>query len=366
MYGIPRGAYQVYQEASVYREFNPDEIYIPYVWNPRVENEVLTRWRKKILGYFDKGQRDAFEADPKSIWTWIEENISVRNDKERLTAYTTPGAALELGIAGEKSHKVLFVAIARTLGIPARLNPADGAIEYWDGMRFVAVLEESRKESHLTVFAGEKGDWNYFQNWTIAVTDGRGYLTLDFSDRKWEAGKLELDIMPGDYRILTGNRLPNGNILGKRYDFHIEKDETKRVELELREYCLEEMFNRHSIPDSKLTDRAGNREPTVHILNEMMDLKEKYEKIQKQIIFILRSEESLKNATLVKCLELLPEIQVYFHDFGKDKEMTARRMYVDSGKLPLMTITEGKCQGIFAAAGYSVGMADMLVRIFEA
>lgn len=26
-----------YQEASVYREFNPDEIYIPYVWNPRVE-----------------------------------------------------------------------------------------------------------------------------------------------------------------------------------------------------------------------------------------------------------------------------------------------------------------------------------------
>ncbi len=78
------------------------------------------------------------------------------------------------------------MAIARTLGIPARLNPADGAIEYWDGMRFVAVLEESQKESHLTVFAGEKGDWNYFQNWTIAVTDGRGYLTLDFSDRKWE------------------------------------------------------------------------------------------------------------------------------------------------------------------------------------
>ena len=414
-----------YQEASVYREFNPDEIYIPYVWNPRVENEVLTRWRKKILGYFDKGQRDAFEADPKSIWTWIEENISVRNDKERLTAYTTPGAALELGIAGEKSHKVLFVAIARTLGIPARLNPADGAIEYWDGMRFVAVLEESRKESHLTVFAGEKGDWNYFQNWTIAVTDGRGYLTLDFSDRKWEAGKLELDIMPGDYRILTGNRLPNGNILGKRYDFHIEKDETKRVELELREYSLKEMFNRHSIPDSKLTDRAGNqvlvseltgrrrcelsdaehidvpckadeglnaavafgdaakrenslvarnilfwleegREPTEHILNEMMDLKEKYEKIQKQVIFILRSKDSLKNATMVKCLELFPEIQVYFHDFGKDKEMTARRMYVDSEKLPLMVITEGPCQGIFAAAGYSVGMADMLMRIFEA
>ena len=388
-----------YQEASVYREFNPDEIYIPYVWNPRVENEVLTKWRKKILGYFDKKQRDAFESDPKRIWTWIKENISVRNDKERLTAYTTPGAALDLKIAGEKSHKVLFVAIARTLGIPSRLNPTDGAIEYWDGIKFVPVLEESRKEAHLTVLAGENENWNYYQNWTISVTDGKGYLTLDFSGSKWENGKLELDIMPGDYRILTGNRLPNGNILGKRYDFHIEKDETKKVELELREYSLEEMLNRHSIPDSRLRNKDGEvvlisqvtgtpcadenlehgdgvqrkiffwleegREPTEHILNEIMDLKEKYEKIQQNLVFILRNEDALKNATLCRCLEMLPKIQVFFHDFGKDKEMTARRMYVASEKLPLMVVTDGACQGMFASVGYSVGMADMLLRIFH-
>ena len=130
----------------------------------------------------------------------------------------------------------LFVAIARTLGIPSRLNPTDGAIEYWDGIKFVSVLEESRKEAHLTVLAGAGEDWDYYRNWTIAMTDGQGYLTLDFSKSKWENGKLELDIIPGDYRILTGNRLPDGNILGKRYDFHIEKGETKTVELELRDF----------------------------------------------------------------------------------------------------------------------------------
>ena len=91
------------------------------------------------------------------------------------------------------------------------------------------------------------------------------------------------------------------------------------MELELREYCLEEMFNRHSIPDSKLTDRAGNqvlvskltgkisgdaakcengmaergilfwleedREPTVHILNEMMDLKENMKNTKTDYIY---------------------------------------------------------------------------------
>ena len=107
------------------------------------------------------------------------------------------------------------------------------------------------------------------------------------------------------------------------------------------------------------------REPTEHILNEIMDLKEKYEKIQQNLVFILRNEDALKNATLCRCLEMLPKIQVFFHDFGKDKEMTARRMYVASEKLPLMVVTDGACQGMFASVGYSVGMADMLLRIFH-
>lgn len=54
---------------------------------------------------------------------------------------------------------------------------------------------------------------------------------------------------------------------------------------------------------------------------------------------------------------MLPKVQVFFHDFGKDKEMTARRMYVASEKLPLMVVTDGACQGMFASVGYSVGMA---------
>ena len=45
------------------------------------------------------------------------------------------------------------------------------------------------------------------------------------------------------------------------------------------------------------------------------------------------------------------KIQVYFHDFGKDNgNDPPSRMYVDSGKLPLMTITEGQCQGILCSS----------------
>ena len=46
--------------------------------------------------------------------------------------------------------------------------------------------------------------------------------------------------------------------------------------------------------------------------------------------------------------------------------MTARSMYVDPDKLPLLVVTDGAARGIFAASGYSVGMADMLWRILQA
>ena len=42
------------------------------------------------------------------------------------------------------------------------------------------------------------------------------------------------------------------------------------------------------------------REPTEHILNEIMESKDAFEKIQGQLLFILRSQDSLKNTTLIK------------------------------------------------------------------
>lgn len=54
----------------------------------------------------------------------------------------TPYECLVSGIGTERSQKVLFVAIARTLGIPARLNPDNKVMEYWVKDLFVPVLKQ--------------------------------------------------------------------------------------------------------------------------------------------------------------------------------------------------------------------------------
>lgn len=54
------------------------------------------------------------------------------------------GAALSLGAADGKGRRLLFVAVLRTLGVPARLNPVDGKAQYWNGSGFTTVEAAGR------------------------------------------------------------------------------------------------------------------------------------------------------------------------------------------------------------------------------
>lgn len=374
-----------YEESLPYASVWPKDIFLSYVWNPRVWDEVLTKWRKAIRGFFREEEAEAFRRSPRAIWSWIETNISSRGSRERDSIFTCPAAALFLKTAGEASKKVLFVAIARTFGIPARKNPRDDSLEYYENGQFVPVLEKERKTAQLTLLSGGK-TWTYFQNWSIARLDDKGYESLKLEELCWEDGRLCIALEPGTYRILSGNRLPNGNIFGRRFDFCIEDGQSKQVELSLREAQLSDMLDEHTIPDSVFTDAEGNtlrlsdytrsksrilfwldvgKEPTEHILNELVEQRTDFARCQDRLLFVLRGQADLEDFTLRRCREALPGIAVCYHSFEKDMEMTARRMYVNPDMLPLLVVTEGERKGIFAASGYSVGMADMLLRVLR-
>lgn len=391
-----------YEESLAYRKKFSEELFLSYVWNPRVEDEVLTGWRREILHFFSKEQKGAFRKDPRDIWKWIQKNIVENEDRERLSIYTTPTAALKMGTAGAKSRKVLFVAIARTLGIPARLDEQDCEMEFWNGCYFERVIETAKKEAHLTISGLGDAIWNYFGNWSIARKTEKGYVSLKLSGQMKGQEKLELDVEPGQYRILTANRAPSGNVFAKRYDFHIAKDERKNIVLEMRNVKLKDMLSVYEIPDFALyrwdfgAEKCGKqvrnseasvenvtireltkterrilfwlevgKEPTEHILNELMEHQGEYRTLQSALVFIVKQEEDLLDETLKKCRAIFPDVQIYFDSFGKDREMTARKMYVDPEKLPLMVVTDGPCRGIFAAAGYAVGMAELLMRVLK-
>lgn len=375
-----------YRAALKYEKDYPADIFLSYIWNPRIADEVLGSWREEISSFFTEEDKENFRKKPEEIWRWIDANIQTRDARERQSVYTAPAAALRLKFAGDSSKRVLFVAVARTLGIPARLNSVDGAMEYREKDAFVPVLAGEKKDAVITLTEDQGNTWIYFQNWSLAKKGKNGYKSLRLGEARWENGQLTIEAEPGLYRLLTANRLPTGNIYAFRYDFHVGAGEKKCISMKLREASLKDMLDCHTIPEGELRDLDGKesaiseltkekgcilfwlevgKEPTEHILNELMGMSEEFSSCQDQLVFMIREEKDVNDPTFKKCREALGDVRVFLHPYGKELEMTARKMYVNPDNLPLLVVTGGERKGIFAASGYSVGMADMLLRVLR-
>ncbi|MEG1505753.1 MAG: transglutaminase domain-containing protein, partial [Lachnospiraceae bacterium] len=139
------------QYALAYQKNMDQELFVRYVLNPRIADEVLTKYRESIEGAFTEEQKQIFRQQPKRIWEYIKENIHACKEKERDSLITVPAALLKLRVGSERSQKVLFVAIARTLGIPARLHFADGEMEYFTKGEFHRISQAAIKNCTLVL-----------------------------------------------------------------------------------------------------------------------------------------------------------------------------------------------------------------------
>lgn len=370
--------------AVPYRGTMKEEIFVDYVLNPRVDDEVLCKYRAEINAHFSGEEKQELRKTPQKIWKYVDKTVISCPDKERASVITTPAGCLRTGTGSFLSKKILFVAIARTLGIPARLNPSDRSMEYMENDIFVPVLEKTEKNCEVILRSGNHTEWKYFLNWSIARMENGRYVSLKLGECSFEDGMLKQKLESGRYRIITSNRLPNGNIFANEYHFTLAAGETKEVEMELREADLEDMLENIAMPDFVLREEDGSevkaseltsegkhilmfleeeKEPTEHILNEMMEQKEAFAEHTDRLLFVVRSREALETPTLSRTLNTLGNIRILYDDFSEITNVLGRRMYVDPDKLPLIIVTSGKLNGIYATSGYNVGTGDMLLRL---
>lgn len=372
--------------AMPYEEELEHSVFVNYVLNPRIDDEVLMKYREVIENTFSEEEKLCFRENPASIWTEVDKRINSIPERERASVITTPAGCLKTEVGSILSKKILFVAIARTLGIPARLNPEDRSMEYRKDGRFIPVLPEAEKNCHIVLKAGDGTQWKYFQNWSMAKLENGTYTSLRLGGLLWKGDLLEVHLEAGTYRITTSNRLPNGNMFAYVYYFSVDAGDKKEISMILRQADLEDMLENIELPEFQLRkDEDGNevvqaseltaegkhilmfleesREPTEHILNEMMEQPEEFRKICSRILFVVQSQTALKDPTISKALSMFPEIQVYYDCFADHIELLGRRMYVDHEKLPLIIVTSEKLNGIYATSGYNVGTGEMLLRL---
>lgn len=370
-----------YEGALVYADVFEEAVFVNYVLNPRIALEPLSSYRSLIEAYFDMAEKEQFRKEPASLWKRLSETVEEYPKMEYEALITLPASCLLTGIGSRNSKKILCIAILRTLGVPARFSGTDNSMEYYAKGKWEKICKEEAPSAILRLESEKDIHFIYQQNFTLAKLSKGRYKTLQMLNTDWE----NLFLTPGRYRILTANRLPNGNLFAQEYNFTLQKSEEKNILLILRSAELSDMLEKIKLPNFVFQDTYGTdltlkdtlkegkhvliwleegKEPTEHILNELYEKQNEFNNLSSRLLLFIRSTDALKNTTIMKTLPVLRNKQIYYDSFQENVNLLGRRMYVDPDKLPLIIVVENG-NGIYAQSGYNVGTADMLLRILR-
>ncbi len=376
------------QEASPYGDRYPEEIFVKYLLNPRVGSEELSCYRKGLKAYLgeDAGK---YREHPALIWTELCLPIPGAGEREYRTLQVTPLGALKGKCVNEDSRKLLFVAVCRSLGIPARLNPVCHMPEYYrDGaFHLVAVQEEAPLSGgKLLLSFKEKREWKYFSTWTLSQWMGDSWKVLGLQEEaeKISDNRLALELPPGCYRLLANFRKSDGNQLIRELVLALEEGQELPAQVCQHAMAAALEGKKVPLPDVAIKAQEGTKslgeqsrgakniciwleegkEPTEHILNELLENSQKVSRFQEKI-FLLKRSPVKEGGTLEKVMKALPGIGLWDAGCWEDSVQVAQLMEVEKNKYPLAVARDEEGYGLYATAGYNVGAVQLLIERIE-
>jgi transglutaminase-like putative cysteine protease len=356
------------------------ELLFTYVLNPRVDNELL----KPFRGYFlDKLGADLITVareNPLSLADWIVRNITVSTTANWGRAPLTPVGTVELGITDPHSRDILFVSLCRSIGIPARLEPGSRIPQFlkdkrWNDVAFEKKEEETMARGTLILKNDPRNDRNpeYYIHYTLEQFKDGFFRSLDFEGSPLVRDyPCQLNLLPGYYLMVTGNRIAGGTVLTSLTFFNLPSggQVDKVISLRRDELPLPDLGRLNmSLYTPTLSHGAviawidPDKEPTKHFLSDIRLKRPEFEKWPGKIILVFPSEAEMKSFSAGEASKM-PANTIYsyktaFSFTPADLEKSG------SVALPLVVFAEGPGTIRYKTEGYRIGIGDDLIRIFR-
>lgn len=372
---------------------------IEYVMNPRISTEELTPWWIELDGFVDGATAESFRADPDLLADFITANIApVKNQWQPSAVTMSPGAVWRTRLANDLSRDMFFVAAARTLNIPSRLDPVtwipqwrDSNGAWHDVLRSASSSDDDSadKGNLVLTYTDESGylpDPKYYSHFSISRLDG-GLPTLLTYDEN-DASALTTfaapgsPLAPGDYIITSGRRMADGNVLAAIEMIRMDKDgvvaplqvRTSDTEVEvIGSFDAESRFTPEGeSAETSILSKTGRgyyilgildtSEPSTHALNDLAAVASELEADGRKIVLLSPSEAMLAKA--VPTVGTLPATVVKGIDNdGKIAAAIAEAMNVDAttGHLPIFVIADTFNRVVFISSGYTIGLGRTIL-----
>ncbi len=378
--------------SNIYDIYEP-EFYLKYILSPRIGNELVRPWRSFFIKEFDKEFVQKIQNNVNHLVSWINANIKI-DEKSNLHSRSplSPQGVVELKIADCKSRDILFVAICRTFGIPARLDQATSIPQYYLGKSWVNIYFEPKRQLKGIGYIHFKNetannDPKYSTNFTIGRFENGTFKTLEFDfDKKLSEFPEKQEVEQGNYMLVTGNRLTDGTVLSSLAFFEVKNNETKDLVVALREksenalvigkifpkdFSFTKILENNKKNLSEIAEEKGciliwidpDKEPSKHILADLPSFKVNLENWGGSIVYLLSKDKFTPSFNPLS-YQNLPK-QSYFAFDDNMLLLTAIENVVKQVlkySLPVIIIIDSNGNIKYLSEGYKIGIGEQLFK----
>ena len=371
--------------------FLEEEIYLKYVLCPRVENEWLTPYK----AFFRKEM--AAVKSPAELEAWCNQNIRLDNEHNPQQLRMQPMSVYREKVTDELGRNIFFVSVARSLGMPARINEVNGKPQYYADGSWVDVFISKAQSSKLKVQSSK-----IILDYKEAAHNDNPKYYIHFTLSKLENGLLQLQTFPeeatwkddfakgqqldcGEYVLTTGTRMASGKVLAHMQRIHLNQSQS--VDFTLREsqedvqvigsLNAEDIYrDKAENADKSLLSTTGrgyyvlaivapNQEPTNHAMRDISVYQQEFEKWGRKMIFLFQNDDEASRFNFAE-FDKLPNTVVWGTDVdGKIKQEVWEQMKLTSPSLPVFLICDTFNRVVFVQQGYTINLGEQLLKVIR-
>lgn len=372
-------------------------LYARYILSPRIDNEALTPFRSYFAATVSKEEAAKLRANPAELVAQTAKEITILPDWYPGNVRMSPEAVDRSKATNAASRDIYFVAKARSLGIPARIDPVTGKTQWadaqgnWTDANFggeqtatpTAVPQGTLRLSYTKT--GRIDDPKYYTQFTLSkIVDGRPQLLGFPEDGTWSSilrDGQRLD--EGQYMLVSGQRMADGGVLSRAQFFDIRPESTVSDTLVMRQdnkgvQVIGNFNSENTYTDLKTgveksvlsTTGRGyyviglltpNHEPTNHALRDIAAVAPEFEKWGRGMILLFKDRQDAGRFDS----SLLPELPSTV-SYGIDTDGKIASEIIDNLKLspterPVFIIADTFNRIVFVSQGYTIGLGDQIV-----
>jgi len=223
----------------------------------------------------------------------------------------------------------------------------------------------------------------YYIHFTLARFENGRYNTLEFDfNKKITDFKEELALPPGNYMLVTGNRLNDSRILSSISFFDLSENEHKTVEVKLRKEIFESqilgkidlknvigLINDESVSLDKIRDKGlviiciePDKEPTKHVFNDLPILKSELDSWGGYFLFLTASIRDAGGFDPDK-LKGMPENSIFRTDNQLELLLKSSELFSSTTiSLPFILLTDKNGNILFISSGYRIGIGEQILK----